>query len=50
MVTKGYVDNKFATNERVGAIEKENARRDVIIEALVNGRRRTVETDGNDVD
>ena len=50
LVTKGYVDNKFATNERVGAIEKENARRDVIIEALVNGRRRTVETDGNDVD
>ena len=50
LVTKGYVDNKFATNERVSAIEKENARRDVIIEALTNGRRRTVETDGNDVD
>lgn len=50
LVTKGYVDNKFATNERVSAIEKENARRDVIIEALANGRRRTVETDGNDVD
>jgi hypothetical protein len=50
LITKGYVDNKFATNERVSAIEKENARRDVIIEALANGRRRTVETDGNDVD
>lgn len=50
LVTKGYVDNKFVTNERVSAIEKENARRDVIIEALANGRRRTVETDGNDVD
>ena len=50
LVTKGYVDNKFATNERIDVIDKENARRDVIIEALANGRRRTVETDGNDVD
>ena len=53
LVTKGYIDERFtnyATNERVSAIEKENARRDVIIEALANGRRRTVETDGNDVD
>ena len=53
LVTKGYVDEKFtnyATNERIDTIDKENARRDVIIEALVNGRRRTVETDGNDVD
>ena len=53
LVTKGYVDERFAnyaTNERVSAIEKENARRDVIIEALANGRRRTIETDGNDVD
>ena len=53
LVTKGYVDERFtnyATNERVSAIEKENARRDVIIEALANGRKRTVETDGNNVD
>ena len=53
LVTKGYVDERFtnyATNERVSAIEKENARRDVIIEALANGRKRTIETDGNDVD
>ena len=53
LVTKGYMDEKFtnyATNERIDTIDKENARRDVIIEALVNGRRRTVETDGNDVD
>ena len=53
LVTKGYMDERFtnyATNERIDTIDKENARRDVIIEALVNGRRRTVETDGNDVD
>ena len=53
LVTKGYVDERFtnyATNERINAIEKENARRDVIIEALANGRKRTIETDGNDVD
>ena len=53
LVTKGYVDERFtnyATNERINAIDKENARRDVIIEALANGRKRTIETDGNDVD
>ena len=37
-------------NTCIDNINKENARRDVIIEALANGRRRTVETDGNDVD
>ena len=37
-------------NTRIDNINKENARRDVIIEALANGRKRTVETDGNDVD
>ncbi|MBQ2409268.1 MAG: hypothetical protein II309_07520 [Bacilli bacterium] len=47
LTTKGYVDGKFATSERVEQyIEKndrENARRDVIIDALANGRKRTVE-------
>ena len=37
-------------NTYIDNINKENARRDVIIEALANGRRRTIETDGNDVD
>ena len=47
LVTKGYVDGKFATSERVEKYiednNKENARRDVIIDALANGRRRTID-------
>jgi len=47
LVTKGYVDGKFATSERVEKYiednDKENARRDVIIDALANGRRRTID-------
>ena len=53
LITKEYIDERFtnyATNERIDAMDKENARRDVIIEALANGRKRTIETDGNDVD
>ena len=61
LVTKGYVDGKFATTEnvnnqintintRMDNMDKENAKRDVIIETLANGRRRTVESNGNDVD
>ena len=47
LVTKGYVDGKFATSECVEKYiednNKENARRDVIIDALANGRRRTID-------